>query len=80
MVFPAALSVLSTFTIKGNQGTARMFPITPDFRFECAGANLLILTDAFIHAGSDASNQARRICIQWVKSKTGRFSYVSMDF
>ena len=30
--------------------------INPDFRFERTGANLLILSDAFIHAGSDARN------------------------
>ena len=52
--------------------------LIPDFRFECAGANLLILSDAFIHAGSDASNQVRRAYTQWVKSKTGRFSYGSV--
>ncbi len=59
--------------------------LSPDFRFERTGANLLILSDAFIHGvptqgGSDARNQVRRIYTQWVKSKTSRFSYVSMDF
>ncbi len=54
--------------------------LNPDFRFERAGANLLILSDAFIHAGSDARNQVRRIYTEWVKSKTSRFSYVSTGF
>ena len=36
--------------------------------------------DAFIHAGSDASNKARRIYTQWVTNKPGRFSSVSTGF
>jgi hypothetical protein len=56
------------------------FGLNPDFRFERAGANLLILSDAFIHAGSGARNHVRRIYTQWVKSKTSRFSSVSTGF
>jgi len=52
----------------------------PDFRFNCDRPNLLMLSDAFIHAGSDARNTRRRVDTQWVKNKTGRFSYVSTDF
>jgi hypothetical protein len=52
----------------------------PDFRFNCDRPNLLMLFDAFIHAGSDARNAPRRADTQWVKNKTGRFSYVSTDF
>jgi len=63
-----------------GQGNNAADDIDPDFRFECTGANLLILSDAFIHAGSEARNQARRIHTRGVKSKTGRFSYVSTDF
>ncbi|MGP0073703.1 MAG: hypothetical protein ACLPWF_17445 [Bryobacteraceae bacterium] len=55
-------------------------PLSPDFHFWLRPANLLTLSDAFIHAGSDARNTPRRASTQWVKSKTGRFSYVSMDF
>jgi hypothetical protein len=54
--------------------------INPDFRFNCDGPNLLMLSDAFIHAGSDARNTRRRADTEWVKNKTGRFSYVSTDF
>jgi hypothetical protein len=39
-----------------------------------------MLSDAFIHARSDARNQARRIYTQWVKNKRGRFSSVSTGF
>src|ERR1035437_9611579 len=52
----------------------------PDFRFKCARPNLLILSDAFIHAGSDTRNTPRRIYTQWVTNKPGRFSSVSTDF
>lgn len=51
-----------------------------DFRFSCDRPNLPMLSDAFIHAGSDARNQARRIYTQWVKNKRGRFSSVSTGF
>jgi hypothetical protein len=45
-----------------------------------ARPNLLILSDAFINAGSDTRNTPRRVDTQWVKNKTGRFSSVSTDF
>jgi len=34
--------------------------LNPDFRFECGLANLLVLSDAFIHAGSDVRDTPRR--------------------
>ena len=52
----------------------------PDFRFSRDGPNLLMLSDAFIHKGSEVGNTPRRTYTQWVKSKTGRFSSVSTDF
>ena len=52
----------------------------PHFHFESARANLLMLSDAFIDAGSDTRNTPRRVDTQWVKNKTGRFSSVSTDF
>jgi hypothetical protein len=39
-----------------------------------------MLSDAFIHEGSDARKTPQRANIQWVKNKTGRFSYVSTHF
>ena len=54
--------------------------LNPDFRFSCDRPNLLMLSDAFIHEGSDARNAPRRADTQWVKDKTGRFSYVSTGF
>ena len=45
-----------------------------------ARPNLLILSDAFINAGSDTRNTPRRVDTQWVKNKIGRFSYVSTGF
>lgn len=57
----------------------------PDFRFERGRANLLILSDAFIHEGSDARNQVRTIYTQGLKSKTGSFQlcfngFLKVDF
>ena len=54
--------------------------LNPDFRFGCDGPNLLMLSDAFIHEGSEVRNTLRRTYTQWVKSKTGRFSSVSTGF
>jgi len=54
--------------------------ISPDFRLGCDGHNLLMLSDAFIHEGSEVRNTLRRTYTQWVKSKTGRFSSVSTGF
>lgn len=48
----------------------------PHFCFGHNGPNLQILSDAFIHEGSDVRNTSRRTCIQWVKNKTGRSSSV----
>jgi hypothetical protein len=61
-----------------NQAAARERGLNPDFRFTAPDPNLLSLSDAFIHAGSDARNAQRRTSIRWVK--TGRFSYVSTQF
>ena len=57
-----------------HYGFRHNMELSPDFRFERAGANLLILSGAFIHAGPDARSQVRRIYTQWVKSKTSRFA------
>ena len=54
--------------------------LIPDFRLGCDGPNLLMLSDAFIHEGSEVRNTLRRTYTQWVKSKTGRFSSVSTGF
>jgi len=51
--------------------------VNPDFRFERTGTNFLMLSNAFIHAGSDARNTSRRVYTQWVRSKPSRFSSVS---
>ncbi len=75
----AVIGITKLIAEREEEKLAAATQYSPDFRFECAGANLLILSDAFIHAGSDARNQARRIYTPWVKNKTGRFSYVSTD-
>jgi len=54
--------------------------VIPDFRFSCARPNLLMLSEAFIDAGSDTRKTPRRVDTQWVKNKTGLFSSVSTDF
>ena len=59
---------------------ARLADLDPDFRLGCDGPNLLMLSDAFIHEGSEVRNTLRRTYTQWVKSKTGRFSSVSTGF
>jgi hypothetical protein len=54
--------------------------LTPDFRFGHDRANLLMLSDAFIHEGSDVRNTLWRAYTRWVKNKISRSSYVSTDF
>lgn len=44
--------------------------IIPDFHFERDGPNLLMLSDAFVHAGSDARSTPRRANIQLVDKNT----------